>query len=79
MAAEDVQCRLLYKHERVTIVRECGQMLTEERAVRTRVFVVWSAGIKKCRVFQSRFFRVVPCVWRVCEKAAMLTYKRTLE
>eukprot|EP00752_Nemacystus_decipiens_P010357 g9227.t1 len=34
MAAEDVQCHLLYRNERVTIARECGQMLTEERATK---------------------------------------------
>lgn len=33
MEAEDVQSRLLHRNERVTVARECGHMLTEERAV----------------------------------------------
>lgn len=34
MEAEDAQCHLLYSKERVTIAREGGLMLTEERDVR---------------------------------------------
>ncbi|CAM9187342.1 unnamed protein product, partial [Hapterophycus canaliculatus] len=34
MGAEDSYCCLLYRRERATIVRECGSMLTEERATR---------------------------------------------
>lgn len=34
MEAEDAQSRLLHRNERVTIARECGHMLTEEKAVR---------------------------------------------
>lgn len=40
MEAEDKQCQLLYRNERATIARECGQMLTEERAVRNRLFLM---------------------------------------
>lgn len=33
MEAEDIHCRLLYRTERVTMTRERGHMLTEERKV----------------------------------------------
>lgn len=55
MEAEDVQCRLLYRNERVTIARECGGMLMEERAVSRRWFVsrVGSTETKWCRIFAA--------------------------
>lgn len=80
MEAEDVHCRLLYKNESVTMTRECGQMLTEERAVRHRLFLAMgSPGTKLYFVFfravlLSRIFmKFYPCVPRV-KKIAMLTF-----
>lgn len=58
MEAEDVQCHLLYRNERVTIARECGQMLTEERAVSGFFIFVGFTGTKMCRVLLSRNSRV---------------------
>lgn len=54
MEAEDVQCRQLYRNERVTITRECGQMLTEERAVRVLLLLLGSTGTKHVRGFAVR-------------------------
>lgn len=77
MEAEDVQCCLLYRNERATIARECGHMLTEERAVRNRGLFWDPRGRKSCRVLQPRnIYDITSCVARVCAKQSRcwLTY-----
>lgn len=65
MEAEDIQCRLLYRNERVTIACECGQMLTEERAVRSRRLLdMGFTGTKE--IVQGFAVRVLTNCARVC-------------